>query len=98
MVIGYVWPIMVYPVIQYLADIATECDHPLPLRFVLERRPRLWPMGEIEPFCFGVIVLDIQRVDRPDSEPSMPEQFNQRMGARGILESPEIFQHLFGLT
>jgi len=64
--------IVVYPVVQNLANVPSESDHSLPLGFVLEGRLGIRSMGEVEAFLLGFIVLDIQRVDRSDSESGMP--------------------------
>lgn len=73
MLIGDINSIVLNEVIQNFANVSAESHHPLSFGFVLEGRACLRAMSQFEPFLVGVIVLNIQRIYRPDSEAGMPE-------------------------
>jgi len=94
--IGYIWSVVLYPVGDETTHLVRNGDYPLAVVSVLQTGPCVWSVTESKCSPVFVKVTHIKGVKCSSSHGCLPQQAEDKVLARGILEAVEVGQYLLG--
>jgi hypothetical protein len=95
-IVGHRVTVVLDVVLDDLTVLLGNADRPLGSVLVLERRIPIWPVFHIDTPVIGVGVLHVHRLQRSESNASVPEQRENDVLAAGVVESFQVLQDLLG--
>lgn len=94
-IVYYLRSLVGKPVVEDSTHFSREGNEPLAIFLVLQWR--LGPVLNLQTLIFRMVILDVESVSTPDSDPRVPEKSHERVGPGGVLEPTEVVQQCLGL-
>ena len=95
--VGHVRAVVLDVVLEDADVVLAERDRTLRRRPVLQRRPLIRPVADIETALGRVEIVNIERPERAEADSGVPEDREDRVLTTGVSELLQVLQHLLGV-